>query len=140
MNEGRGIAILEHEIRCAKAFLDVSPPRSLRLRLVLSGEREIAFGPDLDGALLQRLLGLEHEAEDFVIDVDQSQCLFRHVPVHGRDGCHRIAHEAHGVVERITPVLRDFLDLIVVLLSARDPAGAPYDLAILVSEDCLDAG
>ena len=57
----------------------------------------------------------------------------------GRDGRHRLADEAHRVVERVAALLRDLLDLVVVLLAAGDRAGAPDDRAVLVREDRLDA-
>jgi len=37
------------------------------------------------------------------------------MPIDGGDGSDRLADEPHGIVERIAPVLRDLLDLVVVL-------------------------
>src|SRR5947207_14778502 len=62
------------------------------------------------------------------------------MPVHGGDCRNGIADEAHGIVEYISPVLRDLLDVVVVLLTARYRSRAPNHLAILVSQYGFHAG
>ena len=93
-----------------------------------------------DRAGLQRFFGLEDERQNFVIDLDVAQGFFGDVPIHGGDGGHRFAHEAHGIVEGVAALLGDLLDLIVVLAPARDGARAPHDGAVFMRENRFDAG
>ncbi len=111
-----------------------------RLELVARIGRDVPLGPDLDRVVLQRRFLVEDERQYFVVDGDQPHGVFGDVAVHGRDGGNRLADVAHRVVERVTPLRRDLLDVVVVLDAARDRAGAPDVVAVLVRDDCLDAG
>ena len=77
---------------------------------------------------LERLLGSRTNGSTSYSTVMSAQCLFGHVPVDGGHRSHRIADEPHGVVEEVAALLRDALDLVVVLLAAGDGTGAPDDL------------
>ena len=59
--------------------------------------------------------GSSTNGSDFVVDRDQLQRFFGDVPIDRRDGGHRLADEAHRIVERVAPLLGDLLDLVVVL-------------------------
>jgi hypothetical protein len=61
------------------------------------------------------------------------------MPALGRHRRNWIADEPHRIVERVAPLLRDLLDVVVVLLAAGDAARAPDDLAVLAGDDCLHA-
>ena len=111
----------------------------LALRSVRSSDR-LPSGQICDGARLQRLFRIEHERQHFVVDGDQPQRLFGDVAIDGGDGRHRLADEAHRIVERVAALLGDLLDLVVVLPAAGDRARAPDDRAVLVREHRLDAG
>jgi len=77
--------------------------------------------------------------ENLVVDGNQLQRVLRDVAIHGSHGRDRLAGEAHWVVECVTPLLRDPLHLVVVLLAARDRSGAPDHAAGLVRDDRFDA-
>ena len=55
-----------------QCVFDVSTSRNLWLRLIPGVEREITLRPDLDGAGFERFFRIEHEVENFVVDLDQA--------------------------------------------------------------------
>ena len=137
--EGGREAILERPLGRSQPVADVAASLDVGLRLVADVQREVAFGPNLDGVGRQRLFGLEHERQNFVVDQDLKERFFGDVTIHGGDRGHRIAHEPDRVVEGVAPLLGDPLDLVVVLLPAGNGARAPDDLAVLAREDRLDS-
>ena len=50
-----------------------------------------------------------------VLDVLKTEGFIRDVPVHRSDRCYRIANEPHRIVEHVTPVLGNLLDIVIVL-------------------------
>jgi hypothetical protein len=79
---------------------------------------------DLGRAGFERLFGVEHEGQRLVLHVDEPRSFFGDVAVNGCDGGHRVAGEAHRVIEKVAPVARI--------------AGGPYYRAILVGDDGFD--
>ncbi len=140
VHERGRVAILEDPIRRREAFLDVPSLCANRHVLVPRVGRQVAFGPDLRGAGLERVLGIEHERQRLVVDRNQLQGLFGRVTIDRGDRRHRLADESHGIVERVPAVLRDLLDLFVVLRAAGNGPGAPEDRAVVVRDDRLHAG
>ena len=112
----------------------------MRFRFVLGVERNVAFGPDLDGVGFERFFLIENERQNFVIDRDVAQRFFGGVPVDGGDGGDGFAHEAHRIVEGVAALFGDLLDVVGVLAAAGDGARAPDELAVLVRDHGLDAG
>ena len=115
VNERGRVPVFKNKIRCPETFLNIAAPRAHRLRLILGIERKIALGPDLHGIGLQRLFGFKDETENFIINLDQTEGFIRDVPVHRSDRCYRIANEPHRIVEHVTPVLGNLLDIVIVL-------------------------
>ena len=140
VDEGGRVAILEDVIRRREAFFYVAAFRAEGHGLVPRVRREIAFGPDLHGAGLQGFFRIEDERKRFILHRDELQRFFGDVPIDRGNRGHRLADEAHRVVERVAPVLGDLLDLFVVLRAAGDRSGAPDDRAVLVRDDGLHAG
>src|SRR5262245_22815426 len=62
------------------------------------------------------------------------------MPVHCGYCGHAISDEAHVVIEYVSALFRDLLDLVVVLLATGNAACAKYNLAILVGQDSLYSG
>ena len=138
--EHGGVAILEDVVSGAESSLDVAALHAGRQRLVANVQTEVALRPDLNGAGLQRLLGIEDELEDFVIDRDQMQGFLGKVTIGGGDRRDRLPDVPHRIVEGVAALLRDLFHLVVVLHAAGNRARAPDDHAVLVREHRLDAG
>ena len=128
VHERGGVAIFEHVVGSAEAFLDVAALASDGLALHCCGiERQVALRPDLQRAGLERLFRFQHERQHLVFHRDQPQRLFGGVPIGRRNRRHRIADEAHRIVERVAALLGDLLDVVVVLHAARDRSRAPHE-------------
>ncbi len=127
--------------RRLETFVEVAAAHTDRRVLVARVRREIAFGPDLRSAGLQRLLLIEHERQRFVGDVDQLERVFRRMTIDSSDRGDRLADEAYGIVERTPSMLRDLLDLFLILRAAGDRSRTPDDVAaVFVREHCFHAG
>ena len=103
-------------------------------------EGNVAVGPDLGGAGLERFFLIEDEGEHFVIDGDVLQGFFGGVAIDGGYGGDGLTREADGIVKRIAALFGDLLDVLGVLASAGPRAGAEDVFAVLVGDDGFDAG
>ena len=101
VHEGGGIAIFEDLRRRLQRLVDVAAFLADRLRFVAVVEREVAFRPDLRRAGLERLLHVEDERQQLVVDHDEGERFFGDVPVDRRHRGHRLADEPHRVVEGV---------------------------------------
>ena len=88
--------------------------------------REVAAGLNRDRVRRERLLGIEHERQRLVVDLDEFCGCFRRMAVDRGNGGDAIAVVADGVVEHHAPV--------------RAVAGRPLDIAVLVRKHGLNAG
>ena len=139
VHERGGVAIFEDLVGRGEPLVDVPPPRLARHGLVARVRRQVAFGPDLGRIRLERLFGIDDEREHFVVDGDEIERFFGHMPIDGGDGRDRVADEPDGVVEDVAALRRDFLDVVVVLRAAGNRSGAPPDRCVVVRDDRFDA-
>jgi hypothetical protein len=135
----RRVAILEGPVGVAEPGFDIAVLRAGRQRFVAIVQTEVALGPDLGSARLQRLLRIEDEGKFLVINGNQQQGFLGHVTIDRGDGSDRLANESNRVVEGIAALLRDPFHLVVVLDTAGNRTRAPDDPAILVCEHRPDA-
>ncbi len=122
----RAVLIFENLIGVRESFLDIAATIRFRLMLALVVGRKIAARLDLDRARLQSFLRIQDKGQRFIVDIDQPDGVFGHVPVYGCHRCNGIAREADGVVEQVPLVL--------------GIAAAPDHIAILVRQHRLHAG
>ena len=135
LHEGRGVSILEHLIGRPESRLRV-PARSPRWsRLVREIQREVTLGPDRRSARLEGLLKIEDKRQLFIVDLDELERLFGHVPVDRGHRGHGLADEAHRVIEHIPNVFSDILGRVVVLAPPRYGARTVDQLVCLVRDD-----
>ncbi len=139
LNIGGGVAIFEHEVGRAEAFLDVTAAIHFWLYFVFHVGGEVALRPNLDAPGAERRLLIEHERKHLIINVDEPKSLLREMAVGRGHGRHRLSEKTHGVIEQIAFMQRNFFYVVNILPATRDRASPPDDTAILVRQNKLDA-
>ena len=111
------VGILKHVVGGGEALFDFAARVHVGLMPALPVRRKIASRLNLRSARFQRLFLIQDERERFVFDIDQPKGLLGHVPVNRGHRRHRVAREAHRIVEQVPLV--------------ASVAAGPLDVAIL---------
>ena len=118
------VGLFQGDICFGQTLLDIAGPLDLGL-----AEDQVARLVDQGGIGLQRLLGIEHERQLFVHDLDQTGGFPRRITIDGGNRGHCFSREADRIVKHPALELRA-LDFLVPI--ALPDAAVPAHLRVLV--------